>query len=139
MRGPLLNLPAVARALGFVVVAIAIVAAATHFHATPPHVELHSAGVSTAPDVLSDALKRCQLIADQAKDDAACEAAWAENRRRFKDWPTSVTRNRRLDRSINRTPNRASSPAMRRLSFDFGWRNARPAAANPPWATTSAK
>ena len=53
MRTRLLNLPAVGRAVGFL------------------------------PDSLAEELKRCQLIADQAKDDPACEAAWAENRRRF--------------------------------------------------------
>ena len=28
-------------------------------------------------------MSRCQALAMAAKDDAACEAAWAENRRRF--------------------------------------------------------
>jgi hypothetical protein len=46
---------------------------------------------------------------------------------------------RRLERSISRTPSRASSPAMRRLSFDLGSRNALPAGAKPPCATTSTK
>ena len=42
-----------------------------------------AASPAAASDPLSDELKRCQLLASEAKDDAACEAAWAENRRRF--------------------------------------------------------
>ena len=34
-------------------------------------------------DPLAPELARCQAIGMAAKDDAACEAAWAENRRRF--------------------------------------------------------
>jgi conjugative transfer region protein TrbK len=83
MRGRLFNLPTVARALGFVFVAIAIVAAALHFRTPPSRIKTRSADVSETPDPLAEELKRCQLIADQAKDDPACEAAWAENRRRF--------------------------------------------------------
>lgn len=89
MRGRLLNLPAVARALGFTVVAIAIVAAALHFHTPPRRIEPRSADAPTSPDPLAEELKRCQLIADQAKDDPACEAAWAESRRRFFTYPAA--------------------------------------------------
>ena len=82
MRTRLLNLPAVGRAVGFLLVAVAIVAAALHFHTSPPRLEPRAMEEHT-PDSLAEELKRCQLIADQAKDDPACEAAWAENRRRF--------------------------------------------------------
>lgn len=82
MRTRLLNLPAVGRAVGFLLVAIAIIAAALHFHTSPPRLEPRAMEKHT-PDSLAEELKRCQLIADQAKDDPACEAAWAENRRRF--------------------------------------------------------
>jgi conjugative transfer region protein TrbK len=34
-------------------------------------------------DPLTHELLRCQAIGMAVKDDAACEAAWAENRRRF--------------------------------------------------------
>jgi|SRR5581483_6808297 len=78
-----LNLAAVARAFGFVLVAIAIVAAALHFRPPPRRTEPRAADVPATPDPLAQELKRCQLIADQAKDDPACEAAWAESRRRF--------------------------------------------------------
>jgi conjugative transfer region protein TrbK len=83
MRGRLLNMPAIARAVGFSLVAVAIVAAALHFRASPPRIQgLH---VSSAPtsDQLTEELQRCQALATLAKDDAACEAAWAESRRRF--------------------------------------------------------
>ena len=83
MQARLLNLPAVGRALGFVLVAIAIVAAALHFRALPRRAESNAADAPAASDPLAEELKRCQLIAEQAKDDPACEAAWAESRRRF--------------------------------------------------------
>jgi conjugative transfer region protein TrbK len=83
MRGRLLNLPAIARAAGFVLVAIAIIAAALQFRQIPSRVEERRAGPAAASDQLSEELKRCQVLAAQAKDEAACEAAWAESRRRF--------------------------------------------------------
>lgn len=83
MRGRFLNLPAVARTLGFVFVAIAIAATALHFRTPSARIDPRPADISTALDPLAEELKRCQLIADQAKDDPACEAAWTENRRRF--------------------------------------------------------
>jgi conjugative transfer region protein TrbK len=83
MRGRLLNLPAIVRALGFALIAIAMVMAALHFHAPTSLISPRHGNLSAADDTLADELKRCQLIASQAKDDAACEAAWAENRRRF--------------------------------------------------------
>jgi conjugative transfer region protein TrbK len=90
MCGRLLNLAAITRAAGFVLVAVAIIGATLHFRDAPSHIQKHSAEPETAPDPLSDELKRCQVLAAQAKDDAACEAAWAENRRRFFTYqPTS--------------------------------------------------
>jgi conjugative transfer region protein TrbK len=83
MRARLPNLWAVARALGFTLVGVAIVAASLHFRGPPSRIETRPADVSESPDPLAEELKRCQFIADQAKDDPACEAAWAENRRRF--------------------------------------------------------
>lgn len=82
MRGRLLNLSAIARVLGFAFVAIAIVATALHFRKPPARIDPRAAD-GTTPDPLAEELTRCQLIANQAKDDPACEAAWAENRRRF--------------------------------------------------------
>jgi conjugative transfer region protein TrbK len=81
MRDRLLNLPAIARAVGFALVAIAIIVAMLHFRDPLPRVR-HTAPAAGS-DPLSDELKRCQLIANQATDDAACEAVWAERRSRF--------------------------------------------------------
>jgi conjugative transfer region protein TrbK len=83
MRAPLVNLPTVARALGLVLATITIVAAAPHFRTPSERIEPRSAETSATPGPLAEELKRRQFIADQAKDDSACEAAWAENRRRF--------------------------------------------------------
>ena len=83
MRGRLLNLPAIARATGFVLVAVAIVAATLHFREATSRLPVHTPSPAAAIDPLADELKRCQVLAAQAKDDAACEAAWAESRRRF--------------------------------------------------------
>ena len=83
MRGRLLNLPAIARATGFVLVAVAIVAATLHFREATSRLPVHTPNPAVATDRLADELKRCQVLAAQAKDDAACEAAWAESRLRF--------------------------------------------------------
>lgn len=83
MRAPLLHLPAIARAVGFALVAIAMIAAALHFRAVSSRIGVQRPNPSAMNDPLAAELKRCQLIAEQAKDDPGCEAAWAENRRRF--------------------------------------------------------
>jgi conjugative transfer region protein TrbK len=83
MRGRFLNMPAVMRAAGFALIAIAIVAATLHFRAAPSRLTDHAASSAATSDPLSDELKRCQVLAAQAMDDADCEAAWAESRRRF--------------------------------------------------------
>jgi conjugative transfer region protein TrbK len=83
MRGRLLNLPAIARAVGFALVATAIIAAMLHFREAPLRSADHAATPAATSDPLSDELKRCQVLAAQAKDDADCEAAWAESRHRF--------------------------------------------------------
>jgi conjugative transfer region protein TrbK len=82
MRGHVLNLPAIARAIGFALVAVAIVAATLHFRESRSRLPVTPSPAATI-DPLSEELKRCQVLAAQAKDDAACEAAWAESRRRF--------------------------------------------------------
>ena len=83
MRGRFLNLPAIARAVGFTLVGIAIIAATLHFREAQLRSPDHAASPAATSDPLSDELKRCQVLAAQAKDDADCEAAWAESRRRF--------------------------------------------------------
>ncbi len=83
MRGRLFNMPAIGRAVGFALVAVAIVAAALHFRTSEPHVQGLHVSPAAASDPLTEELQRCQALATQAKDDAACEAAWTESRRRF--------------------------------------------------------
>ncbi|MBN9508281.1 MAG: putative entry exclusion protein TrbK-alt [Alphaproteobacteria bacterium] len=83
MRVRLLHLPAIARAVGFALVAIAMIAAALHFRAASSRIGAQLLAPAAVSDPLAAELKRCQLIAEQAKDDPGCEAAWAENRRRF--------------------------------------------------------
>ncbi len=83
MRGRLLNFPAMGRAAGFGLVAVAIVAAAVHFAAGARSARPRPAEASALTNPLEREMTRCQALAMAAKDDAACEAAWADNRRRF--------------------------------------------------------
>ena len=92
MRARLRHLPAIARATAFAVVAIAMIAAVLHFHAQSSRVGIPRTKAVTAGDPLAAELRRCELIAEEAKDDPACEAAWAENRRRFFTYAPSPAR-----------------------------------------------
>ena len=87
MRGYLLNKTAIGRAVGFVLVTVTIVAAAFHFRTSAPVAHGLHVSPAAASDPLTGELQRCQMLATQAKDDAACEAAWAESRRRFFSYP----------------------------------------------------
>jgi conjugative transfer region protein TrbK len=83
MRGRPLNIATIGRAIGFIALAAAIGATAVHFqHAGAERASSHSASPTTS-DPLAPELARCQTIGMAATDDAACEAAWAESRRRF--------------------------------------------------------
>ena len=73
----------IGRAAGFLIVAGMIVAATIHMRgrvASPSGPEPNTA---TKDDSLSAELKRCQRIGMAAATEAACESAWAENRRRL--------------------------------------------------------
>jgi conjugative transfer region protein TrbK len=83
MRTRLPHLASSARAVGFALVAIAMIAAALHFRASSSRIDLQPQAPTAALDPLAPEMRRCQLVAEQAKDDPSCEAAWAENRRRF--------------------------------------------------------
>jgi conjugative transfer region protein TrbK len=83
MRGQFLNLPAVARAAGCVLVATAIIAAAVQFHRDDAPRPLPTSSAASRPDPLAAAMARCQALGMAAENDAACQAAWAKNRRRF--------------------------------------------------------
>ena len=75
---------AIARCIGYAAVAAAIVAAALHFrqHDPTPRDPASIVG-SLSTDSLARELAHCQALGMAAKDDPACAAAWAENRRRF--------------------------------------------------------
>lgn len=60
-----------------------MIAAALHFHAQSSRAGIQRPKVATGADPLAAELRRCELIAEEAKDDPACEAAWTQNRRRF--------------------------------------------------------
>jgi conjugative transfer region protein TrbK len=83
MRGRRLNVPAVVRGAGCVLVAAAIIAAAVQFHRHGASSALPTSSVASRPDPLAAAMARCQALGMAAENDAACQAAWAENRRRF--------------------------------------------------------
>jgi conjugative transfer region protein TrbK len=83
MRGRPLQIRTIARAIGYVVVAAAIAATALHFRHDGAGAPAPLRAPSTGSDPLALELAHCQSIGMAAKDDAACEAAWAENRRRF--------------------------------------------------------
>jgi conjugative transfer region protein TrbK len=90
MRGRLFNWPAIGRAAGYPLVAAAIVAAAVQFRHDDTGRPAPVSTPSSAGDPLAPELARCQAIGMAAKDDAACEAVWAENRRRFFTYGPSV-------------------------------------------------
>jgi conjugative transfer region protein TrbK len=83
MRGQFFNVPAVGRAAGCVLVAAAIIAAAVQFHRHGASSALPTSSVASRPDPLAAAMARCQALGMAAENDAACQTAWAENRRRF--------------------------------------------------------
>jgi conjugative transfer region protein TrbK len=93
MRGRLLNTPAIGRAAGCVLVAATIIAAAVQFHRHSAPQPLPTSSVASRPDPLAAAMAHCQTLGMAAENDAACQAAWAENRRRFfNDLPTQEAR-----------------------------------------------
>jgi conjugative transfer region protein TrbK len=83
MRRRLSNFRAIGRAAGFALVAAAIVAAAVHLARDARSAHPRPAQASASADPLTSEMRRCQALAMAAKDDTACEVAWAENRRRF--------------------------------------------------------
>ena len=85
MRADPLNFGAWARALGLVAVTIAMIMASVHFRDNDSGI-VAAAKLGFPPhetDPLADELARCRAIGMAAIEDAACKAAWAENRRRF--------------------------------------------------------
>ena len=83
MRRRPFRFSAVARSVAYGAVAAAIVATALHLRRDPSLPPAIVAPATNASDPLAPALARCQALGMAAKDDAACEATWAANRRRF--------------------------------------------------------
>ncbi|HQT85084.1 MULTISPECIES: putative entry exclusion protein TrbK-alt [Acidiphilium] len=83
MRARPLNLSTIGRAAGFVLVAGAIVATAISFHRDDSRQNAPAISPAIQSDPLARELARCQTIGMVAQTDGSCEAAWAENRRRF--------------------------------------------------------
>jgi conjugative transfer region protein TrbK len=85
MRAQSFDIGTVSRIAGFVAVAAAVVATSIHLRhdAIGAGAPAGAAVPSEQEGPLARALARCRAIGMAAKDDAACEAAWAENRRRF--------------------------------------------------------
>jgi conjugative transfer region protein TrbK len=71
---------------------LAFVAAGSGVVRTIDHVwhelrqESSGAILTVHSEVLARALRRCQQMGEAAGDDARCQAAWAESRRRFLDY-----------------------------------------------------
>ena len=83
MRTRPLNIAMIGRAAGFVLVAGAIVATAISFHRDDARQNAPVNSPAIQSDPLARELARCQAIGMAAQNDGSCEAAWAENRRRF--------------------------------------------------------
>ena len=83
MRVRLFNLRAVTRAAGFTLVAVAIVATAIHLARDQTVPRPARTVVLPLADPLLREMKRCEALGMAAEQDARCEAAWAENSRRF--------------------------------------------------------
>ena len=76
-----------ARLAAVVIVAVAVTATAIqlvrHKQSTDPQSSLPTATETPRPDPVLEMLRRCRQLGEAATRDAACLAAWDENRRRF--------------------------------------------------------
>jgi conjugative transfer region protein TrbK len=101
MRLP--GIKAIARALGFAAAAAAIIATMLYLRHNDAKPAEHIAVSAASPaEPLARELARCRAIGMAAQEDAACSAAWAENRRRFFTYaPRSASPPRTLGASTN--------------------------------------
>jgi conjugative transfer region protein TrbK len=83
MRSVSSRIRAIARVAAYSAVAAAIGATVLTVRHNDRDTPAFARAPATGSDPLASELARCQTIGMSAKDDAACEAAWAENRRRF--------------------------------------------------------
>jgi conjugative transfer region protein TrbK len=75
------------RLAAVIIVAVAVTAAAMHLvgdeQSTGPQSSPATAAARPRPDPVLETLRRCRQLGEAATRDAACLAAWDENRRRF--------------------------------------------------------
>jgi conjugative transfer region protein TrbK len=83
MRRRPFRFSAIARSVAYGAVAAAIVATSLHLQRYPVALPASVEAPTNTRDPLAPELARCQALGMAAKDDAACEATWAANRRRF--------------------------------------------------------
>jgi conjugative transfer region protein TrbK len=83
MRSASSGIREIGRAAGYVAVAVVIGATVLTVRHNDMDTPASARTPATGSDPIASELARCQRIGMAAKDDAACEAAWAENRRRF--------------------------------------------------------
>ncbi|HTT80995.1 MAG TPA: putative entry exclusion protein TrbK-alt [Stellaceae bacterium] len=82
----IVGIGAISRCVGYAAVAAAIVAAVLHFRQQDvKQPDLIGIAAASSTDQLARELAHCEAIGMAARDDPACAAAWAENRRRFFD------------------------------------------------------
>ena len=83
MRSASSRIRAIARVAAYAAVAAVIGATVVTVRHNDMDAPASARAPATGSDPLASELARCRMIGMAAKDDAACEAAWAENRRRF--------------------------------------------------------
>jgi conjugative transfer region protein TrbK len=83
MRGRPFHIPRITHIAGYFAVAAVIVGVGIHLRHEDTRNAVSLRVPTTTTDPLAAELARCQTIGMAAKDDAACESVWAENRRRF--------------------------------------------------------
>jgi conjugative transfer region protein TrbK len=83
MRNASSRIRAIARVAAYTAVASVIGATVLTVRHNDRDTPASARAPATGSDPLASELARCQTIGMAAKDDTACEAAWAENRRRF--------------------------------------------------------
>ncbi len=75
------------RLAAVIIVAVAVTAAAIHLvredNSSGPQSSPPTITETPRPDPVRETLRRCRQLGEAATHDAACLAAWDENRRRF--------------------------------------------------------
>lgn len=83
MRGLRLSPPIVFRLVAVGLVVLILVVASLHLRHMPHDVGVPDLGPPGSHDRLAAGLAHCQALGMKAEGDPACEAVWAENRKRF--------------------------------------------------------